>query len=84
MLHLTYHDKLDISVSLITLADLIWLLCDSYHSFKSYHLVVGVLLTIGLILSIRWTCTLIRRHHRKYIKRHTRVIEEPVTHHSEK
>jgi hypothetical protein len=69
-LHMTTKDKLDLSVTLISLADCIWVLGEVTHNgFQWYHTFVIGLLAIGTFFSIRILVKLIIRHHKAYINK---------------
>ena len=83
-IHLTQHDKLDILFTSVTLADILWLLCDAIRDYQHYHMVVGLILFICTLFAINLLKGLCVRHHKNHIKRKLHVVEEQVTYQSEK
>lgn len=87
-IHITTRDKVDLSVTLISLADCIWFLGDIYHNtMHPHHYVVAVLLALGTVLSIRLLIKLIIKHHTTWKKKQLAIKAEsliPRCKHSEK
>lgn len=89
LIHMTTVDKIELYVTLISLADCIWFAGDMVVGHMNwYHYPVAVLLTIGLVGSSVNLYKLLKRHHKQGCDRTARKQREssytPVLKHSEK
>lgn len=83
-LNVTKRDKLDIAMTSTVLGDCLWFINDKFlHSFI-LDCIVFTLLFVGLAISTHLLVQLIMKHHKQYIRRHTRIIDPPTIKHSER
>lgn len=69
-IHMTTKDKVDLSVSLVTLADCVWFAGDMYYNpIHPHHYLVMTLLLLGTLFSFRLIVKLIKRHHEAHVKK---------------
>lgn len=75
-IHITTRDKVDLSVSLVTLADCIWFAGDMYYTtMHPHHYAVLFLLILGTFFSFRLMIGLMKRHHENHINRQKVALE---------
>lgn len=77
--------RLDLTVMLVTVADIVWLLCDMFTHLKGYHFIVLTLLVLGFMSGLMILHGIMKGHHQKhYNSSSKRVYEPPRGKHSEK